>query len=365
MTFNGPSEGIRAEQFTCVGNFNQKFELVHIEANYYTIQAQHSNLFVTLKGESSVDGNILVQAKRNLASNAQLFKFSGFLSLGKDVFIFNKVGNLALQPLSANNNGEIGFSNFIGAHLQRFQIEHVRQGLFIIKSIYSEKLVETKSNNEGAQVLQVTPDYGDDQMFSFQHVSKGWYKIVNKLTLKCLAKEDITTGFFIFKTTKNLLVQRTCNLNENQLFKIEFSFPYEQAVYIMDRNSGRYLEVNQQSKNNNAEIVINDKANRDSQKWLIFKENDKFYFKSKLTGKVISVINASKDITARVVQADYVKGNNQLCTFDHTSDGFLFIKFVHTGQVLDVYGGGKNNGNVLIQYPEHRGANQQFKFEVA
>lgn len=222
LTFNGATEGIRAEQFSCTGNFNQKFELIHIEENYYTVQAQHSNLYLTVKDDSSVDGTVLVQSNRKLTSNAQLFKFSGFLKLSKEVFIFNKLGNFVLQPLSNDTNGEMGFASFTGSQMQKFQVEFLRQGLFIIKSLYSQKLVETKSTNEGAQVLQVIPDYGDDQMFIFQHISKGWYTIANKLNGKCLTNEDVTSGF-IFRTVRKLLVQRTCNVNENQLFKIEFA----------------------------------------------------------------------------------------------------------------------------------------------
>ena len=42
-------------------------------------------------------------------------------------------------------------------------------------------------------------------------------------------------------------------------------------------------------------------------------------------------------------------------------DGLYEIKAVISGQVLDVYGGSKDNSAKIIQWPAHNGPNQQFK----
>ncbi len=82
-----------------------------------------------------------------------------------------------------------------------------------------------------------------------------------------------------------------------------------------------------------------------------------FYIKSELNGLVLDIEGASQADCAKLITWNWNGQGNQ--KFHYCNNGFL--RSAHSGKVLDVEGG-VGQGNKIIQYTPHGGANQRWRF---
>ena len=131
---------------------------------------------------------------------------------------------------------------------------------------------------------------------------------------------------------------------------------------VLNRNSGKSLEVNGQSTTNGAAIDQWDYWAGANQQW-------KF---DALTGNYFSVINRNsgkgldvngQSVTpgAAVIQWDYVGGNNQQWRIIDIGFGYYKILNRNSGHSLDVNAQSTANGGTVIQWNWNSGANQQWQ----
>jgi hypothetical protein len=78
---------------------------------------------------------------------------------------------------------------------------------------------------------------------------------------------------------------------------------------------------------------------------------------------VLDVACASKENGAAILQYSEHGGDNQLFRYEEKEGGYGLLRNVHSQLVLDVACGSKENGAFLLQYADHGGANQLFCFE--
>src|SRR5688572_10630588 len=78
------------------------------------------------------------------------------------------------------------------------------------------------------------------------------------------------------------------------------------------------------------------------------------------SGRVLDVEGGSRDNGAPLVQWGYHGGGHRLFWLEPLDDGFYRLVAQHSGKVLDVEGGSTENGTRIIQWDLHGGANQRF-----
>ena len=84
---------------------------------------------------------------------------------------------------------------------------------------------------------------------------------------------------------------------------------------------------------------------------------------AKHTGKVLDVYGGRKDDGANVYQWDWHGDNNQRWLIEQQSDGYYRIVSKNSGKVLDIRGNSTANNANVYQYGWHGGDNQQWKIE--
>lgn len=131
---------------------------------------------------------------------------------------------------------------------------------------------------------------------------------------------------------------------------------------IKNYNSGKVLDVYQQSVADGAIIHQWDYANVNSQKWkLTSVGNGYFTITNVNSGKSIDVYQQLTADNTQVQQwTAYNNVNSQKWTFISVGGGRYQISNLNSGKVLDVYGASKDNGGAVKQFTYTGGSNQQW-----
>lgn len=130
---------------------------------------------------------------------------------------------------------------------------------------------------------------------------------------------------------------------------------------IVNRNSGKAVDVNGGSTNNGGNIIQWDYSGGNNQQWKLNALGDgNFAILNRNSNKAMDVNGASVNAGTGIIQWDYSGGNNQ--QWQITSIGFGYYKIINrnSGQSLDVNGGSTWNGGDIIQWHWNNGNNQQW-----
>lgn len=135
---------------------------------------------------------------------------------------------------------------------------------------------------------------------------------------------------------------------------------------LVNRNSGKVLDVQYGSKDNGANVLQYTYQGNANQKWYLEPTGDGYYYiKNAYTGKVADVSGKSKDNNGDVIQWTNNGGANQQWKIEATDSGYYKLINRNSGLALDVSGKSKVDNGDVIQYTYKGGANQQWKIEVA
>lgn len=131
---------------------------------------------------------------------------------------------------------------------------------------------------------------------------------------------------------------------------------------IINRNSGKSVDVNGGSTNNGTNIIQWDYSGGSNQQWsFVPLGNGYFSINNKNSSKSLDVNGASTNAGTGIIQWDYSGGNNQ--QWQITDIGFGYYKIINrnSSQSLDVNGGSTYNGGDIIQWYWNNGSNQQWQ----
>ncbi len=140
---------------------------------------------------------------------------------------------------------------------------------------------------------------------------------------------------------------------------------HNKTFYIINKNSGKALDVTAWDKKNGANIQqwnLHKGANQQFK--LISNFQGYYYIINVNSGKALDVTAWSKENLGNLQQYDLHKGANQQFKLVPAGGGYYYVISRHSGKALDMASWSKNNGANLQQYDLHKGANQQFKFEL-
>lgn len=135
------------------------------------------------------------------------------------------------------------------------------------------------------------------------------------------------------------------------------------AWYVLvDRNSGKALDVDGMSSNDGARIIQwtrNDGAN---QQWQFVDSGGGYYrLRSRSSGKVLDVSGASTADNAAVVQWSENNGTNQQFRADDADGGHVRLIARHSAKALDVRGASTADNADIVQNTGNGGTSQQWQ----
>jgi len=130
---------------------------------------------------------------------------------------------------------------------------------------------------------------------------------------------------------------------------------------IVARHSGKCLDVNGVSADDEALVIQWDCHTGENQQWGFEAAAGGYYrIIVRHSGKALDVSGASPDDGAPVLQYTPHLGENQQWSLQPLSGGSYRIVARHSGKALDVSGAAEDSGARVIQWASHDGANQQW-----
>ncbi|SNT50206.1 Ricin-type beta-trefoil lectin domain-like [Asanoa hainanensis] len=135
------------------------------------------------------------------------------------------------------------------------------------------------------------------------------------------------------------------------------------AWYVLvNRNSGKALDVYNLATNDGARIVQWARNNGNQQQWQFVDSGGGYYrLKSRLSGKVLDVYNWSTANGGAIVQWTDGNGTNQQFRLADSDSGYVRLVSRHSNKVVEVQGASTADGGSIVQYDDWNGANQQWQ----
>ncbi|WFF02021.1 non-reducing end alpha-L-arabinofuranosidase family hydrolase [Micromonospora sp. WMMD964] len=135
------------------------------------------------------------------------------------------------------------------------------------------------------------------------------------------------------------------------------------AWYVLvNRNSGKALDVYNLATNDGARITQWARNNGNQQQWQFVDSGGGYYrLKSRLSGKVLDVYQRSTANGAAVVQWSDNNGTNQQFRLADSDSGYVRLINRNSNKVMEVQGASTADGGNIVQYDDWNGANQQWQ----
>lgn len=137
---------------------------------------------------------------------------------------------------------------------------------------------------------------------------------------------------------------------------------------IVNRNSGKVLEVAGGSTASGANIQQGSYSGSNYQKWNVTPVSSRvggdfsyFNVKSVNSGKSLDDLNFSLDDGGRLIQWDNSDSANQQRYLEYANDGWFYIRSRHSAKCLDVFESSTADGANVVQWEKNNGANQQWR----
>ena len=372
------ASGTNVQQYEYNGTDSQKWIIETTSDGYYTIISKLSGMYLDVAGGVSKNGtNVQVYTKNGTASQKfKLIKLEDFqpqkvLEEGtyKITTSINTNYGLDISNASKNNGANVQLWNYTGEAQQKFKLEYLKDGYYVIRNINSNKVLDVQGGgiNSPTNVQQYEYNGTDSQKWIIQKTSDGYYQIISKLNELYL---DVSGGKAGNAT--NIQVY-SANGTISQKFKIEEIVPLkgekvlENGTYRIATalNNNISLEVSNSSTANGGNVQVWTYVAGNQQKFkLEYKEEGYYIIRNVNSGKVLDVANGNMASGTNVQQYEYNGTDSQKWIIQKTSDGYYTIISKLSGMYLDVSGGKAGNGVNIQVYTPNGTASQKFKFIV-
>ncbi|WP_432799870.1 RICIN domain-containing protein [Poriferisphaera sp. WC338] len=135
------------------------------------------------------------------------------------------------------------------------------------------------------------------------------------------------------------------------------------AAYDHEKPRRHSLGVKGDSIANDADIEQVDYFAHRSQQWRLEAHGDYYTIVNRNSGKCLDVDSESLEENKRIIQWDWWGGNNQRWAIEHVDDGYYRIKAKHSGKYLTVKDVQDGAGATLVQRSWHAHESQLFRFD--
>lgn len=138
---------------------------------------------------------------------------------------------------------------------------------------------------------------------------------------------------------------------------------------LVNRNSGKVIEVTGGSTNAGANIQQTDYSGDKHQQWEVKPVDPRiggdfsyYSLKNIKSGKSADVFNWSLDNGGNIALWNDTKGSNQQWYLEYAEDGWFYIRSRYSALCLDVQNAGMANGASIIQWENNESHSQQWRF---
>ncbi|RLK24821.1 endo-1,4-beta-xylanase (glycosyl hydrolase family 10) [Micromonospora sp. M71_S20] len=141
-------------------------------------------------------------------------------------------------------------------------------------------------------------------------------------------------------------------------------FPVDTSAWyvLVNRNSGKALDVYNLATNDGARITQWARNNGNQQQWQFVDSGGGYYrLKSRHSGKVLDVYNFSTSDAAAIVQWSDGNGTNQQFRLAESSGGYVRVINRNSGKAVEVQGASTSDGANVVQNTDWGGNNQQWQ----
>lgn len=137
----------------------------------------------------------------------------------------------------------------------------------------------------------------------------------------------------------------------------------EGTYKLINRNSGKVLDVYNNSTADGADVIQWSDNGQNNQKWIITNTNNGYKLTNANSGKVLDVYNSSTADGADVIQWSDNGQNNQRWNIIDEGNGYYNLVNVNSSKLLDVDNDSVADGANVLQWSSNGGYNQQWQLE--
>ncbi|OAS22392.1 RICIN domain-containing protein [Paenibacillus oryzisoli] len=290
---------------------------------------------------------------------------AGIVDTTKQYTITNRWSNKALGTVgnSTSTGASIEQRGYTAAAGQTWQFIDAGSGYYRIKNVNSGMFMDISGNStaDGASNIQWTNTSGNNQMWQLIDAGGGYVRIKNRNSGKVL-------GFTGGSTADGALsVQVTDTNSWSQQFTLSVSVPINvtKTYALMNRNSGKALNISNDSTADGATVVQNTYGTKTSQAWQFIDAGGGYVnIKNVNSGKFMNISGASMADGGQTIQWTDNGSNNQQWLLVDVGGGYFKLKNRNSGKVLGMSAGTTAEGGVCIQWSETGSLNQNWSFTI-
>lgn len=168
-----------------------------------------------------------------------------------------------------------------------------------------------------------------------------------------------TIGSTVAAPALNVAAKGLSNPNTSQEVKKVYHYTYYK---IINRKSGKLLDVKGGSGSNGANIIQWADKNSYNQQWRFEKTKDGYYeLVNRKSGLILEVSGKSGSNGASIIQWKDINSHNQQWKYVNVEGDYFKLVNRNSEKCLEVSGGSKANGGKVIQWNETGGMHQQWK----
>ncbi len=277
------------------------------------------------------------------------------------------VGNIEFLNSDGDSNGLIvKFDQ--GSLISTELVASDLSGIYTIRNKNSGLLMDVfnRSIEKGNNIIQWSGTESMNQKWDFEKLENGFYRITSLLS--GLSLDLYNAG----ETQGNYLIQWPYHGGTNQQWQLiensDGTITIKSRLSVENGNDF-VLDVANANSTPGNNIIQWPLDGGDSQKWYLdnYDQNPGRDFTgiynmlSKNSGMVMDVFNGGLNQGNNIIQWYAHGGTNQQWSFEKLENGYYKITSISSGMSLDVYNAGNELGNRVIQWPYHGGTNQQWR----
>ena len=274
---------------------------------------------------------------------------------------------LDISNASKNNGANVQLWNYTGEAQQKFKLEYLKDGYYVIRNINSNKVLDVQGGgiNSPTNVQQYEYNGTDSQKWIIQETDDGYYHIISKLSELYLDVSGGTAG-----NGTNIQVY-TPNETASQKFKFILkdsqvgTRTLEDGTYRIatSLNSNVGLDISNASKNNGGNVQIWNYDDVEQQQFNIVYDGNGYYSIIPIhSGKVLDIQGGEKTSGTNVQQYENNGTISQKWIIQKTDDGYYHIISKLDNLYLDLAKESSANG-INVQVSEEDGSkSQKFSF---
>ena len=358
------------------GSDAQKWIIQDAGNGYYNIISKCSNTYLTVSGGNTANcTNIEINSNKN--DNSQKFKFNEICNIKGEKTIEDGIyeietaidQNKAIEVKNATlcSGGNVQIFSKNNAKCQKVNIKYIGNGYYTMKFEHSSLYLDVANGEtaDGTNVWQCRYNGSDAQKWIIKDVGDGYYNIISKCSNTYLTVSGGNTA-----NCTNIEINSNKNSNSqkfkfNKATQITGKKTIEDGIYEIETgvSNNKVIEVINATTESGGNVQIFSRNNAKCQKVAIKYVGEGYYtMKFEHSGLYLDVSNGETADGTNVWQCRYNGSDAQKWIIQDAGDGYYNIISKCSDTYLTVEGGRNSNCTNIEVNSKNNGNSQKFKF---